>query len=50
MSKPQVITPATQEKTAVEEFAGLNYRPGVLDLKSQHLIAWSAALLADCQP
>lgn len=34
----------------IQEFAGLNYRPGALDLKSQHLIAWSAALLADCQP
>ena len=34
----------------VQEFGGLEYRPGALDLKSQHLIAWSAALLTGCYP
>ena len=34
----------------VQEFGGLEYQPGALDLKSQHLIAWSAALLTGCHP
>ena len=34
----------------MQEFGGLEFQPGALDLKTQHLIAWSAALLTDCQP
>lgn len=49
MADIQVLT-QKEETAAVQEFAGLHWRPGVLDLKSQNLIAWSAALLADCQP
>lgn len=49
MADIQALT-QKEEMAAAQEFAGLHWRPGVLDLKSQHLIAWSAALLTDCQP
>jgi hypothetical protein len=34
----------------IQEFCGLEFRPGALDLKIQHLVAWASALLTDCQP
>jgi hypothetical protein len=34
----------------IQEFGGLEFRPGALDLKVQHLVAWASALLTDCYP
>ena len=40
----------TNKMDEIQEFAKLRFRPGVLDPKVRHLIAWVAALLKDCQP
>jgi hypothetical protein len=39
-----------ESREMIQEFGGLEYRPGALDLKHQHLVAWAAALLTDCYP